>query len=498
MAGDLATAPASGRPPAGRPGARLVAANSGWQLLTFVARAVAGLGVVVLVARAGGPRALGTFQFAVTLTAMLPFYYGIPSLLAREVARRHEDGRRWVEAGTLVALLGGGLFTLLLSGGAELVGASRTTVVAIEIAAVGMAFDGIARVQFSAFWAWERMHLEALVTAAQEAAFLIGAVAVLGSGGGATGALTAFSGSRALGALLAWAIVGRRLGGLPVPRAEWAFLRAVLRGATPFALNDTLVLTYMRADSVLLGMVKGPVAVGLYQAGTNLVLYFNVLARSVNHALYPRMARAWPDSLDTFRRLRHASFSAIAFIALPCAVASLLLAPRTFDLLYGPRFDAAVLTYQVLVLAIPLRMLGHTMSLSLAAADRQTRRTMAVTVVAALNVALNVYAIPRWSYLGAAVTTVVCEAALFLAYAVLLRRAVGSADVLRPVVLPALATLPMAVAVLLTDGQHLAVSALAGAATYALALTVLALLRAPAPMRRQPVGALVHLLKATP
>ena len=41
-------------------------------------------------------------------------------------------------------------------------------------------------------------------------------------------------------------------------------------------MNDTLTLTYMRADSVMLGIFQGPVAVGLYQAGTNLVLYMNV------------------------------------------------------------------------------------------------------------------------------------------------------------------------------------------------------------------------------
>src|SRR4030081_891561 len=83
------------------------AANSIWQLLSFAARAVSGLGVVVMVARAGGPHSLGVFHFAMTFTAMLPFYYGIRSLLAREVARRPEDSRKWVEAGNLIALIAG-------------------------------------------------------------------------------------------------------------------------------------------------------------------------------------------------------------------------------------------------------------------------------------------------------------------------------------------------------------------------------------------------------
>ena len=132
------------------------------------------------------------------------------------------------------------------------------------------------------------------------------------------------------------------------------------------------------------GPLAGPlVAVGLYQAGTNLVLYLNVLARCINHALYPRMSKAWPGRRGDFGKLRDASFRVIGLISMPTAVASLLLAPKIFRFLYGQRFDRAVLTYQLLVLVIPIRMLSHTFSLALAAMDRQTRRTVAVSTAAA-------------------------------------------------------------------------------------------------------------------
>ena len=469
-----------------RSSSRTVAANSGWQLCTFAARALSGLGVVVLVARAGGPRSLGVFQFALTFTAMLPFYYGIPSLLAREVARRPDDSRKWVEAGTLIALLAGGLFTGLFVIGTRVVGASPQTAMALPIAAAGMAFDGVARVQFAAFWAWERMRLETIATVLQELAFLVATAVVLASGGGVRGALLAFTVSRACGAFAGWVVVGRHLGALPVPRAHLAFLRQTARRCTPFAINDTLTLTYMRADSVMLGIFQGPVAVGLYQAGTNLVLYLNVLARCINHALYPRMSKAWPGRRDEFGRLRDTSFRVIGVIALPIAVASLLLAPKIFRFLYGQRFDRAVLTYQLLVLVIPIRMLSHTFSLSLAAMDRQTRRTVAVATAAALNVGLNLYFIPRWSYLGAAITTVVCETGLLVSYAFILRRAVGRSALGEAVAIPALATLPMGVAILMTSHHQLFVAATAGVIAYGMAMLAIAAVRVPPELRHHP------------
>ena len=458
-----------------RSSSRTVAANSVWQLLTFAARAISGLGVVVMVARSGGPRSLGVFQFAMTFTAMLPFYYGIPSLLAREVARRPGESRKWVEVGTLIALLAGALFTALFVVGTRVVGAASQTAVALSIASVGMAFDGVARVQFAAFWAWERFRLETIATALQELAFLVATALILATGGGVRGALIAFTVSRALGALAGWVVVGRRLGAMPIPRAHVSFLRETARRCTPFAISDTLTLTYMRADSVMLGIFQGPVAVGLYQAGTNLVLYMNVLARCINYALYPRMSKAWPGE--------------------PKTLASLLLAPQIFRFLYGQKFDRAVLTYQLLVLVIPVRMLSHTFSLALAAMDRQTRRTVAVTTAAATNVALNLYFIPRWSYLGAAITTIICETGLLAVYAYILRRSVGSSALGEAIAVPALATLPMGVAILLTIHQQLFVSMTAGMIAFGLAMIAIAATRVAPEERRAPKAMWMGLVK---
>lgn len=475
---------------------RRVAGNSGWQLVVFAARAVSGLGAVVLIARGGGPQALGVFQFAMTLTAMVPYFYGLPSLLAREVARRPEDGRRWVETGTLITLLFGVGFTVLFAVGVRVVGASPVTAAAVPLASLGMAFDAVARVQFAAFWGWERMDLEAKVTVVQEVAFVVAVAAVVQAGGSAQAAILAFTLTRALGALLSWAVVSRHLGGLVVPRATRRWMRSTLATCTPFAVNDTLTLTYMRADSVLLGVFKGPTAVGLYQAGTNLVLYLNVLARSINYALYPRMSRSWPHDLRRFRRLRDGSFRALGLISVPIAVGCLLLAGQIFSLLYGPKFDRAVVTYQLLVLVIPIRMLGNTLSLSLSAIDLQTRRTIAVTVAAGLNLALNLYFIPRWSYVGAAVTTVICETSLLLIYAAFLRRAAGRSDIVRALSLPATAAIPMIVTILLTRNGNLFLSGALGLAAYGLALLAIAMVRSPREQWSRPVDLVTGLLRS--
>lgn len=487
--------PTSQAPGGGGGGRGLVARNSGWQLVTFAARAVSGLAAVVLVARHGGPAQLGVFQFALTLSTMFSFAVGLGlfNLLTREVAREPGSSRAWVEAGVLVALVAGGVVTALLAAGVRFAGQSPDVVEAVTLAGIALAFDTAGRITFAAFAGWERMRLESAATVAQEVAFLAGIPLALDAGLGVRGVLLAYVGSRVLGALAGWTMACRELRVLMVPRPHLAFLRPTLRRTVPFALDDAMSLTYIRVDAVLLGFVKGPTAVGLYQAATNLVLYLNVLARVLNTALYPRMSRAWPDPRQ-LGRYRDVSLRLLAVVGVPIMVGSLLLAPAIFRFVYGSKFDKAVLAYQVLVLVIPVRMLGHTLGTALTAADGQTRRTVAVASAAVLNLGLNAWFIPRWSYLGAALTTAITEAGLFAAYAVMLRRLAGPSALASSLAVPAFASLPMAGLLLaLRDGPVLPVVA-AGALAYAAAILAVALAAAPREARWRPRAALTALV----
>jgi O-antigen/teichoic acid export membrane protein len=174
---------------------------------------------------------------------------------------------------------------------------------------------------------------------------------------------------------------------------------------------------------------------------------------------------------------------------------SLLLAHQIFRFLYTWKFDAAVRTYQVLALVIAIRMLGHTLGTSITAANRQTRRTIVVGVAAFANTALNLYFIPRWSYLGAAITTAITETGVFIAYVILARRFINKSKLLEAVALPALACVPMVAVVLALRGQvNLLVTITAGACAYALGLAAVAAVLIPRATRRHPRAALHALI----
>jgi O-antigen/teichoic acid export membrane protein len=459
----------------GRGGMRL-AKNSGWQLVSFAARAAGGLAVIFILARAAGPRGVGIYQFGITIGTLIPFYWGFPVLIAREVARRPEDARKWAECGAVVTLLIGGLSTLMVAAGGRLFGMGPIMLDAVVLACAGLVIDSVARIWFSVFWAWERMGLEAIATWAQELALVAGSAAVAVAGGSVKEMLGVFIASRIVGAGMAWLIISRRLGHPVLPRTSPAFAWTALKMATPFAANNTLTLVYARIDTIMMG-AKGPTAVGLYQAAKNLVQNFNILARSVGHAIYPRMARAWQNARERVGVLRDTSLTSLALIAVPVTIGSLLLAPEILRFLYGSQFDRAILTYRILVIAIPVRMLGNTLSLTLSATNREKSRTVAVAIAAAGNVLLNLFFIPRWSYVGAAIAALITEAGLFIAYDLMVRTVAGPSRLFRAVAIPALACVPMIVVVMAMASAPMPVPVAGGVLAYGVGLLAIAALR---------------------
>jgi len=459
---------------------RVLVSNTAWRAVAFGARAVGGVLATVLVARTLGPHDFGRFQFALALTLLLSFVVmlGLPKLLVRELSRDPDGAVTRIDSALFISLVAGGAVSGPLLGIGWLAGADMSLLL---MAGLTMIADSMARIVMSLFWAVERMRYEAVAVGIQESAFVTFTLLVLAADGGVEGVMLAYLTSRAVGFVVAWVIAATKLSCPTRPRRHAGVVRPMLKATVPFAIDDGLSLAYVRIDAVLLGVLKGPTAVGLYQSATNLVLYLNVLPRMLNMSMYPQMSRAWPDHPWALRHLRDASLRILGAVAIPITVGSFLLAPEIFGTLYGPKFEPAVRFYQLLVLVIPLRILGNTLGTAITSVDRQAQRAFIVGVAAALNLGLNLILIPMWSIDGAVVATLVTESWVFLAYAVLLRRALGPSHLLSAVAAPSLACVPLALAVTALSPAPLALLIVAGAAAYVVALIGIVLVTMPRP-----------------
>lgn len=254
-------------------------------------------------------------------------------------------------------------------------------------------------------------------------------------------------------------------------------------GRDSFALGvDSIVsMALFRLDAVLLGLIAGDRAVGSYSAAYRFLETVLFLTWVINSALLPAVS-ADPEPWRV-RRGVETALAALAAVYVPFAVLLLLRPEDLLRLLYAEAFVEDGTPVLRLLACAPLAFaLGYVCSYGLLARERRGKVLAASCIAAAVNLAANLALIPVFEASGAAAATTgsyLLEAVVLVLW---LRRDVdlAIADVLRPLVVPALASVTLA-AVLLTTLPLLAALPLAGVA-YAVTWWLLAQRLAPEPV----------------
>jgi O-antigen/teichoic acid export membrane protein len=97
-------------------------------------------------------------------------------------------------------------------------------------------------------------------------------------------------------------------------------------------------------------------------------------------------------------------------ISLPLSVAVYMLSTRFINIFYpSGSFVYSSLALQILMIAMPWIFINAINMYLLYAANRQKEATIVVLISTAINIGLNFILIPKYSYLGAAWTTVIAE-----------------------------------------------------------------------------------------
>ena len=185
---------------------------------------------------------------------------------------------------------------------------------------------------------------------------------------------------------------------------------ALLREAVPISIGAAMATIYYRVDTLMVRDISGDEAVAVYGVAYKFVdlAHFMVIALSV--PILTLLVRAWPDDHDGFRRGIHKGLSLLSVGAVLVLTVTLLFAGDVIPLLYRKKAyaDAAGAT-RVLILAECIGWFGSLAFSILVATGRHKRYPVITGLGLVLNVALNVFVIPHWSYNGAAVDTLITE-----------------------------------------------------------------------------------------
>ena len=193
----------------------------------------------------------------------------------------------------------------------------------------------------------------------------------------------------------------------PVFTIDFNLWKRLFKESLPLAFTSVIWIIYFRIDVVMLSMMKGDAAVGLYSAAYRLSEPLSLIPAALVISLFPIMSTSFKESKGNLVKVYRFGLKYILIIMLPIAVGVAFIADRTILLIYEPEFASSAIALRILVWAVLFGSVNYIMLDLLVAIDRQILNTWAMGAGAVVNVILNLILIPIMGFTGAAIATVV-------------------------------------------------------------------------------------------
>jgi O-antigen/teichoic acid export membrane protein len=190
---------------------------------------------------------------------------------------------------------------------------------------------------------------------------------------------------------------------------HWKYLLSI---SIPFAVVGILEQVQYRADTVVISIVNPGFAghnIAVYSLAVKIMDIVLTVPVVFIGIAFPALARYAHTDLDRYRRALQRVFNASISLALPAALGLILLAPGIVAIIGSDKYPDAALPLQILACSTIFNFLSTLFSNLIVIYNRQTRLIWAYALNILINVGLNVYLVPTYSYVGSAAITVLTE-----------------------------------------------------------------------------------------
>lgn len=173
---------------------------------------------------------------------------------------------------------------------------------------------------------------------------------------------------------------------------------------------------YVNSDVTMLGIFTDDYNVGLYTASTKIYSVIKNILSAIYAVTVPSLSvcagnREWNKFKDLYSNI----FGGISIILLPAVTGMLLLSNEIMLVMGGSEYVSAVTSLQILSVALIFAIYGGLVTACLNITLGREKDNLIATVYSALiNIGLNFIFIPKFGINGAAFTTLIAEAFVFI------------------------------------------------------------------------------------
>ncbi len=192
------------------------------------------------------------------------------------------------------------------------------------------------------------------------------------------------------------------------------YWKKTLTESLPYGIALILQTLYLRADLVLISVLLGSAAVGVYGVSARVLESFLVLGVFFGQAILPKITRH-ENHQEESNQLLGWGIEKLLIFALPIIWGSYTFAPEIIQLLSSTEYLSTENFFgsdKVLMILVPtvlFAFLNQLFSFTLVAKKKQKYLLYTNALAFGLNLILNIVFLPQYGIIAAAISTVICE-----------------------------------------------------------------------------------------
>ncbi len=193
---------------------------------------------------------------------------------------------------------------------------------------------------------------------------------------------------------------------IKIPAIDIKLWMGIVRSAVPIGITSVLVTIIRNIDVMMLTKMKGFAEVGLYTAATRLCDMSLGLPLALIGSVLPIMSKFYKQDFSALKRIHQKTFDILSICGILLVVLVLVLADKIILLVFGSQYIRSAVAFRVLIFSALFVYLAIGSGTLLIVADKQTANMRFYLLGAPLSIVLNLILIPRFGFIGAAISNV--------------------------------------------------------------------------------------------
>ncbi len=182
----------------------------------------------------------------------------------------------------------------------------------------------------------------------------------------------------------------------------------------PLGFATVFATVYLYIDSVMLGFWGQITEVGWYNAAYKITYVPLVVMALISMAFYPALSKFFKESKEKLQKFWDYQMEIMIVLAMPLMAGGIFLSSKIVTFFYGANYAPAIPVFRLLALMAGINFLYVSYNMILVVFHQQKKHLWICLIAAAVNIILNFTLIPRYSFYGAGLATLVSYVVLFV------------------------------------------------------------------------------------